>query len=424
MRAFFDIFQLELRALSRSWSLAMLLAASAAWMLAVPRLVVGDGTAEGMREVCLRYGLGGVMALVTISMLAAATGSLARERAAKRLQLTMVRPVRYFMIAAAKIAALASAGAAVLALACALAPFAAGTAAEGRRCVHVLHPAMPSPAEEAKAMYAEYMKSPDTPEAVKKARRSTVLRILETRAWDRYETVHTNSTARWRFRFDGMEAPRSGEVSARFRFSNVNNARQDVAGELRLGALSAVVSNLTQAVLVFPLADRGGDAGEEGVLPFRNDGTDALMMRPRRDVELLVPADSFVWNLLRSWAEMVAVVTLVVAFGVFLSAALGRPVALFTAIVFLLVSEMSPSVVEQYPDEFGATLSDRIGLMVARTVADATHPVSSLSPLERLSRDECVEPREVVRAVAINVVALPILLAILAAFILPRKQEE
>ena len=117
-------------------------------------------------------------------------------------------------------------------------------------------------------------------------------------------------------------------------------------------------------------------------------------------------------------------ITLVGAFGVFLSAALGRPVALFTAIVFLLVSEMSPSVVEQYPDEFGATLSDRIGLMVARTVADATHPVSSLSPLERLSRDECVEPREVVRAVAINVVALPILLAILAAFILPRKQEE
>ena len=108
MRAFFDIFQLELRALSRSWSLAMLSAASAAWMLAVPRLVVGDGTAEGMREVCLRYGLGGVMALVTVSMLAAATGSLARERAAKRLQLTMVRPVRYFMIAAAKIAALAA----------------------------------------------------------------------------------------------------------------------------------------------------------------------------------------------------------------------------------------------------------------------------------------------------------------------------
>ena len=256
------------------------------------------------------------------------------------------------------------------------------------------------------------------------ARRSTVLRILETRAWDRYETVRTNSTARWRFRFDGVEAPRSGEVSARFRFSNVNNARQDVAGELRLGSLSAVVSNLTQAVLVFPLADRGGDAGEEGVLTFRNDGKDALMMRPRRDVELLVPADSFVWNLLRSWAEMVAVVALVVAFGVFLSAALGRPVALFTAIVFLLVSEMSPSVVEQYPDEFGATLSDRIGLMVARTVADATHPVSSLTPLERLSRDECVEPREVARAVAVNVVALPILLAFLAAFILPRKQEE
>ena len=95
---------------------------------------------------------------------------------------------------------------------------------------------------------------------------------------------------------------------------------QDVAGELRLGELSAAVSNLTQAVLVFPLADRGGEAGEEGVLSFRNLGKDALMLRPRRDVELLIPADSFFWNLLRSWIEMAATLTLVVAFGLFLSA--------------------------------------------------------------------------------------------------------
>ena len=213
-------------------------------------------------------------------------------------------------------------------------------------------------------------------------------------------------------------------MSARLKFSNTYNARQDVAGELRLGVLSAAVSNLTQAVLVFPLADRGGEAGEEGVLSFRNLGNDALMLRPRRDVELLIPADSFAWNLLRSWVEMAATLTLVVALGLFLSASLSRPVALFTAIVFLLVSEMSPSVVEQYPDELETKLSDRIGLMVARTVAEASHPISSMNPLERLSRDECVEPGEVVRAVAVNAFALPLALAFLAAFILPRKQEE
>ena len=53
----------------------------------------------------------------------------------------------------------------------------------------------------------------------------------------------------------GMGGVRSGEVSARLKFSNTYNARQDVAGELRLGELSAAVSNLTQAVLVFPLAE-------------------------------------------------------------------------------------------------------------------------------------------------------------------------
>ena len=84
MRAFFDIFQLELRALSRSWSLAMLSAASAAWMLAVPRLVVGDGTAEGTRELVVHFSLGGVFALLVVALLASAAGSIARERDAKR----------------------------------------------------------------------------------------------------------------------------------------------------------------------------------------------------------------------------------------------------------------------------------------------------------------------------------------------------
>jgi hypothetical protein len=157
---------------------------------------------------------------------------------------------------------------------------------------------------------------------------------------------------------------------------------------------------------------------------FENNGTTALMIRPRRDLNLLVPADAFGWNMVRAYVALVSVLALVISFGVLLSAGLGRPVALFVAFVTLIVGEMSPSVVEQYPDEFGATLSDRIGLMVARTVAEVSHPISSMNPLERLSRDECVEPREVARAVAVNAFALPVFLALLAAFILPRKQEN
>ena len=115
---------------------------------------------------------------------------------------------------------------------------------------------------------------------------------------------------------------------------------------------------------------------------------------------------------------------LVVAFGLFLSASLGRPVALFVAIVTVLVGEMSPSVIEQYPDELETKLSDRIGLVLTRFAAEVTRPVTTLNPLERLSLDECVEPSTVLRAVAFDGLLLPVVLAVLAGFVLPRKQED
>ena len=198
-------------------------------------------------------------------------------------------------------------------------------------------------------------------------------------------------------------------------------------GEFRFGGLGAVVSNITQAVLTVPLRPVPGaaaQAGADGELSFENRGRSALMFRPRRDIELLSPADAFWRNLLRAYVEMVSILSLVVAFGTLLSSCLGRPVALFVAIVALIVSEMSPSVIEQYPDELETNAVDRIGLYITRFAADVTRPVSSLSPLEKLAKDECVEPAESVRLVVSNLVALPVVLSLLAAFLLPRKQED
>ena len=99
MRGFAKVFCLEIASLVRSKTLVMLVVASVAWMFAMPYLVRGDGTADGSREMLVRYSLGGAFALLLVALLASATGSLARERAAKRLQLTMVRPVRHAAVA-------------------------------------------------------------------------------------------------------------------------------------------------------------------------------------------------------------------------------------------------------------------------------------------------------------------------------------
>ena len=418
MRKFAEIVLLELRSLVRSRTLAMLVVAAAAWMLCLPHVLKGDGTAEGARELYLRFSMGGVFVLTVIALLASATGSLARERTAKRLQLTVVRPVRCFVIVLGKAVAHVAVGAVVLATAGAALALEVGFSAP---CYHVLSPVLPTVREEAAAMYEVYMKDPQTPDAVKSAKKETVLRILAMRAVDHYQTIPTNAATSWRFPFDGRGV---SDVRVRMRFAAQFDSRQDVRGQFTLGAFAAPVSNITQAVVTVPLRRSEGSGAEADTLSFFNAGRDALMLRPRKDISLLLPADAFGFNLLRACLVLLAILSLVVSFGLFLSAGLGRPVALFVALVTLIVGEMSPSVLEQYPDELGANVVDRLGLFITRAAVQVTSPVSSATPLESLANDECVEPSAVVRFLLLDAVALPLLLSFLSALVIPRKPED
>ena len=112
MKKFFSIVSLEMRALVRSGTFAVLLAVSVLWMFVLPFIIKSDGTAQGIRELYVRFSLGGVFVLLSVALLASATGSIASERTAKRLQLTLVRPGGRFSVAAGKVVAHAFAGAA------------------------------------------------------------------------------------------------------------------------------------------------------------------------------------------------------------------------------------------------------------------------------------------------------------------------
>ena len=423
MRKFLEVVKLELKALVRSRAVAMLVVASAAWMVVFPRVAKGDGTPAGLRELVVHFSLGGVFALLVVALLASATGSIARERAAKRLQLTLVRPVRYTVVALGKIAAHVAVGAAVLALACAILALTVDVSVP---CSHVLAPAMPSPREEAKAMYAAYMADTNTPAAVRQTKKSIVLRLLENRAIDRYQTVRTNRVASWSFPSAASYGPDAART-IRLRFAGQMGMRQSVHGEFRIGQLGGSVSNMTQAVLTIPLRRRAAAEsapGEADRLTFANLGDSAVMLRPRRDLNLLVESDPFGRNLLRAYVVLVAILTLVVSLGVLLSACLGRPVAVFVAFVVLIVGEISPSVVEQYPDELETKLVDRVGLVITRFAISVTRPVSGLAPLGALARDECIEARDVARVALADMLAVPLLMSLLASLALSRKHEE
>ena len=419
MNSLWRLFSLEFLSLIRSRTLLLLTLASVAWMFAAPHLLIGDGTPEGARQMILKYSLGGVATLLSICLLASATGSIARERAAKRLQLTLVRPVRFITIALAKTAALTAAAALVLALACLIALVQNDPT---RPCRHVLSPVLPSPRAEAEDMYKAYMESPDTPDAVKKAKRDVVLRLLERRAIDHYQTIPTNSAAAWTFQLDEKTAAALPAPTVRLCLSNTYDTRDDVRGLLTFNHFSGTFNNITKSILEIPLAPTTNSAAPN-TLTFLNTGKTAVMLRPRADVQLLIPADTFAANLFRAYLEWIGLLTLLISFGIFLGAGLSRAPALFTAVVILLVSEVSPSVIEEYPDELETKRADRIGLVITRFAAQATHPLSALSPISHLAADEAIENSDLAHASAMNIVILPLLFAFLSALVIPRKEE-
>ena len=145
------------------------------------------------------------------------------------------------------------------------------------------------------------------------------------------------------------------------------------------------------------------------------------MLRPRRDVELLALGDSFMANSIRASLEMLAVSGLLAAFGLFLSASLSRPVALFTAAVLLAVTMMAPDAVSQFPDEFNATFGEKAGLAISRAVMVFTSALSEISPVSDLASGKAIVADELVRAVTFDAVLMPALLLVLSAFLLRRK---
>ena len=162
---------------------------------------------------------------------------------------------------------------------------------------------------------------------------------------------------------------------------------------------------------------------DPAAVSFPNTGKTDVMLRPRRDVELLAPGDSFMANSARATGEMLAIAGLLAAFGLFLSAALSRPVALFTAAVLLAAALMAPDAVSQFPDEFHATAGEKAGLFISRAVTRLTAALSEISPVSDMAAGRAIAAGTLARTLAADLVAWPALFLAFAAFILRRKAK-
>ena len=414
------------RGLWRGKTLWTLIAAVVAAHFLLPGIARSDGTSAGMCEMHLRVVFGAVAALAYVTSLALACGSFAKDRDDDLLPLSLVRPVSAFSIAVGRWLAFTLLMAVVLAVNAILVNviLPGKEYAPGNCRVHHA-PALPPAEVTAARMMDQFLNSEKTPEAVKKAPRAAVLALLTAKENERYEVVKPGKTLSLPFAVPTGEA-----LTVKVRFSTMYNIKEPLSGVFRYRAQEGTVSNSTQAVLEVPLSVPLPDY-HVGYVPltmpispslaFKNTGKTDVMLRPRRDLELLTPGDTFMVNSLCATMEMLSLSGLLAAFGLFLSAALSRPVALFTAAVLLAAALMAPDAVSQFPDEFNATAGEKAGLAISRAVTRFTAALSEISPVSDLASGRAILPGPMLRAAATNLMAWPAFFLGVAAFILRRK---
>ena len=410
------------RGLWRGKTLWTLLVAVAAFYFLLPGLVRSDGTEAGALEMEVRIVCGAVFAVACTVSLAIGSGMLAREREEELLPLSLVRPSSAFSLAAGRWLAVVLLFFFVFFENAVLmnAMLRKGDAPLPDCRVHIA-PALP-PAEVSAALAMDaFLKCDSTPAAVKKSPRSAVLALLAAKENERYEVVRPGQSASWPF--SGVP---SGPLSVKVRFSTMYGMKMPLDGVFRFKCAEGVVSNSTQSVIEVPLAvcgTQGRDVSGGETLSFTNTGKSDVMLRPRRDIELLSPGDPFWANSIRASVEMLALTGLLAAFGLFLSSALSRPVALFVAAVLLAASMTAPDAVSQFPDEFNATLGEKAGLAISRAVVAFTSAFSGVSPVSDVASGRAIPCDSLFRTVLMDLAVLPGFLLGLSALVLRRKAK-
>lgn len=422
MRGLFEIMRLEWRAAVRSRAFYLLLFASVGWTVLLPYLLQDDGTDAGSRELFVRYALGGVFSLLAVSLATMASGSLARERAARRLALALVRPVTRLGVVMGRVMAWGFVGALVLIVSGLVLMVRVGP---GRLCYREFAPQFAlTPQAEAERAYEKLQANPAAQKDLLEVPRADVIRLLSRNAMERTRSIAVGTNVVWTFELPRAARVRAAEVKVRF--TNLYGLRDEVWGRFSASDWSGDVRELTQAVTKVPLQASESAPPLAGTvkLRFDNTGSKTVTLRPRRDIHLRLAADAFIWNWLRAVLVLTAVLIFIVSFAAFLGATLGRSVATFTALSVLFVVCVSAAVEDYGFESLSAPRSERVGRFIAREAARWAHPAGSFNVIESLSQDTAIEGVGVVRLIALDGVALPVFWMVLAAWALPRKQEE
>lgn len=416
MRAFFQIIKLELLSALRSKTMLIFAVAVSLWMTLGRNIL--KGTESNMYQLSVRYLLGIAFSVVLVSLGSAAAGALSSDRAAKRLQLTMIRPVPHFVIAMARSLAITLYGSLIIAFSLLMLWAFEG---RGRMCDRVFSPVFEDARRVAEEGYDRlYETNAKFREWADQNDREFCLKYLEDDILNEYVTVDPGKSMSWEIR----DVPDDAEdFGVRVRFIDFFGRPGSVAGKFTFRGFSGSVDNPVRSQFYVPLNVRSSGSSGGSALEFHNNTDIPLSLQPRKDLHLLARSDSFAWNAFRAWLVMTAVLLIVVSAGVFFGACLGRGVAVFSVISLLIVMVVGPATVEDYPDPMSLNTVSRLGLKASEFSAWVTSPVGRFSPVSTLEAEERVEWSEIGDAAMAGVFYL-VLFSFLSGLTMSRKQDD
>ena len=444
MRKILSIAILTFRESMRTRLVAALAAVVALAVIGLPLLLKGDGTPAGIARMTLLYPLGAAFAFLAVAAPWTAAASLASDIKGRTLQLLRVKPVSMWQLWLGKWLGLLFLNALLLAAALVaihLRLVATGARASddiriAKRHIQPVLPPLERQIADMMANVAAASKEGLSPQE-KRELRATLRRRLP------YANASLRSGEEWNWVFKPSRLPAEGEaIWLRLGLHSDVLAQKQPVARLSLSA-GKVASELTAPYDISDFTSRKqeialtapapGDA-KELTLTIRNVGDkDApqLLVQPRQGLFLLIRAGSLEANMVRAFVILLSLLALLLALGLTAGSVFSLPVAVFTT-TCLIVSVLASAYVMSDPDildpEVLATsaLLPRIQFLASatmtKTLAAASAPALTPSPLSHLSSSEWISSREILLALAGNAIALPALLALLASLYLARKE--
>lgn len=448
MRAVLAIAVLAVRAAFRSRLLISMLLALLAAVAWVPISVKGDGTMVGQIRVLLNYSLGLAYLLLGVGVLWTSCAAISQEVDGRQIRLVAVKPVGTLQIWLGKWLGLVAMNAALLAC--------VGMAVSALLWWSV-HSMSASP-EETRQLNEEllvgrraYSPLPDDLDAEVEGRlrhlmgagqvaaglpRGDVLRLVRHRVQSEHSTVAPGASKPWRFRISPGVARAGGVVFVRFKLASSDWAR-GVVGTWMIGSMdepdrfTVPKQRYRTGQHAFRLPGSVLASGGDVLVTFVNgprEESSTAVFDSGKPVEVLATVSSFAANLVRALGILLCKLALLAAIGLSAGTVFSFPVAAFASTGFIVMASLSyffvatPDFLDYGFEEGEYALLHRAGVALARLLYWVAGPLIEISPVSSIADGLLVPWSVLLRAVGQLGLAYPLVLGLLAAAALRRRE--